>query len=401
MRASARPATIVAWSLCGLAVLAGCVTVAFGIADAEAIDALPGEHRPSGGIATAVVDFLLVAGFGSVGAIVASHRPRNPVGWLLIGIPVLLSLGILGEALYWHAAVSGNEDRGAFALWFANWFWVPMVYAIFVLLPLLFPTGRPLTRHWRAVVWAAGAGGAALFVGTAFDPGPFSGFDWVENPLGVPGLPAAIGWFGMAVWGAGTIAAIVSVVLRFRRSRGAERQQLKWLTAAVPLLVVAAALSGLLEESLGEDATWAIFAGGILGVDVAIALAVMRYRLYDIDVVINRALVYGTLTATLAGSYLGGVLLLQAVLSPSSDLAVAGSTLAVAALVRPARARIQEQVDRRFYRRKYDVRNTLEAFAGRLRDEVDLDTLNAELTTVVAGTMHPAHVSLWLRKARP
>jgi hypothetical protein len=276
-----------------------------------------------------------------------------------------------------------------------------MVYAVFVLLPLLFPTGRPLTRRWRGVVWAAGVGVAALFVGTAFAPGALTGFDWVENPLGVAGLPAAFAWFGMAVWGAGTIVAIVSVVLRFRRSRGAERQQLKWLTAAVPLLVVTAALSGLLEGSLGEDATWAIFVGGFLAVDLAIALAVMRYRLYDIDVVINRTLVYGALTATLAASYLGGVLLLQAVLSPSSDLAVAASTLAVAALARPARTRIQEQVDRRFYRRKYDVRNTLEAFAARLRDEVDLDTLNAELTTVVAGTMQPAHVSLWLRKVRP
>ena len=180
--------------------------------------------------------------------------------------------------------------------------------------------------------------------------------------------------------------------MRFRRSRGIERQQLKWVTAGAALLPLSQIPSG--------DMGYAGLLLGALVIAGAVAIAMLRYRLYDVDVVINRTLVYGALTATLALAYLGSVLLLQLVLRPlteESNLAIAGSTLAVAALFRPARARIQEAVDRRFYRRKYDAQRTLEAFSSRLRDQVDLGALNSELSAVVAETLQPAHVSLWLR----
>jgi hypothetical protein len=197
-----------------------------------------------------------------------------------------------------------------------------------------------------------------------------------------------VGWLLLIL---SLIASATSLVLRFRRSHGIERQQIKWVAAASVVLVVSFLM-------------WEVWEGmaplGILTMVVAAGIAILRYRLYDIDVVINRTLVYGALTATLALAYLGGVLLLQLALRPlteSSNLAIAGSTLGVAALFRPARARIQEVVDRRFYRRKYDAQRTLEAFSTRLRDQLDLGALHSELSAVVSETLQPAHVSLWLR----
>jgi hypothetical protein len=231
-------------------------------------------------------------------------------------------------------------------------------------------------------------------------------FATVSNPLGVPGWRRAMdvvnvgGWFLVVV---GTAAAAVSVAVRLRRARGVERQQLKLVLAVG---VVVAAVTAL------DMTSWGVWAHGGLQIrigliglafaafPVAAGVAVLRYRLFDIDVVINRTLVYGALTATLAAAYLGSVLLLQLLLQPlteNSSLAIAASTLAVAALFRPARSHIQALVDRRFYRRHYDTQRTLEAFAGRLRDEVALDALSTELRDVVTDTMQPAHVSLWLR----
>jgi hypothetical protein len=262
-------------------------------------------------------------------------------------------------------------------------------------LPLLFPTGRPLTPRWAVVVWLAAVAVALSFVSSAFKAGPLDGAPAVDNPLGIDS-PAVviIGKIGGFLLIPALVASILSLVLRFRSSSGVERQQIKWVASAALLLPLAA--TGL---GLGGEASWPLILIALVIVAIAVTIAMLRYRLYDIDVVINRALVYGCLTATLVATYLASVLLLQLALEPftqGSGLAVAASTLAAAALVRPARTRIQAIVDRRFFRRKYDAALTLERFGARLRDEVDLDTVRSDLRTAVAETMQPAHVSLWV-----
>jgi uncharacterized membrane protein len=208
---------------------------------------------------------------------------------------------------------------------------------------------------------------------------------------------------GDVLWLVTAIMSITSLVVRFRRSHGDERQQVKWVVVGALSFVLMFALSGVIQNSFGhEDLGFAVIMLGLLLIALGVAVAMLRYRLYDIDVVINRALVYGSLTAMLAGTYLGSVLLLQLLLdrfTQGSGLAVAASTLATAALVRPARARIQSTVDRRFFRKKYDAAKTLERFGARVRQEVDLDLLTAELREVIAETMRPAHVTLWVKEA--
>jgi hypothetical protein len=253
------------------------------------------------------------------------------------------------------------------------------------------------------VAWTAAVAGGAATVSTLLAPGPLDATDypWVDNPFGVEALglrtAAHVSFVPVAL---AALAALISLVVRYRRARGIERLQLRWVAAAACLLVLFTVGGTVASPWIGSGAGWVGMLFGLLAVAAGLAVALLRYRLYDIDVVINRALVYGGLTATLAGAYLGGVLLLQLALSgvtEGSGLAVATSTLAVAALFRPARARIQEAVDRRFYRRKYDAQRTLDSFSARLRNEVELDALSAELRAVIDDTMQPAHVSLWLR----
>jgi asparagine N-glycosylation enzyme membrane subunit Stt3 len=215
-------------------------------------------------------------------------------------------------------------------------------------------------------------------------------------------MPDWVNWVGFALWAASAPAAVASMIVRFRRSHGVERQQLKWFTTAAALLLLDFVLSFLLSDVIGEEASWAFIALGLLGVDLAVAIAILRHRLYDIDVVIKRTLVYGSLTVMLAATYFALVLGFRFVLQPvtgKSDLAVAASTLAVAALFRPLRTRVQHVVDRRFFRSRYDAELTLEGFAAQLRNELDIDSLGTDLRHVIATTMQPAHVSLWLRRA--
>jgi hypothetical protein len=393
---------ILAWSLCALTLAAGAYSGVLSIMDAGTDWAAilpPGATPPSDGFAGGVLDVAWLVGFAVVGALVASHQPRNPIGWVLGAIPACLMLIFVGEAFYFHAAKADAGHPGELAelgLWIANSVWVPAVLLVLVALPLLFPTGRPPTPRWRIVGWAAIVGGVLLWTGIAFLAGPLENYPWVDNPLGAAWMPDWVNWVGFALWAASAPAAVASMIVRFRRSHGVERQQLKWFTTAAALLLAGFILSFSLSPVIGEDAGWAFIALGLLGVDLAVAIAILRHRLYDIDVVINRALVYGALTATLAATYLALVVLIGLAVG-RSGFAVAASTLAVAALFGPARARIQATVDRRFYRRKYDAQRTLEAFAARLRDEVALDALDTELRGVVTSTMQPAHVSLWLR----
>ena len=351
----------------------------------------------AGGVLFVTIQTLMASAFAILGAVVVSRQPRNAVGWLLALIGTFFMYIAVSNEVYLQVILNSGDTSGllAYVVWGGNWAWLFAMVPAGTFLPLLFPTGRPLTPRWAVVVWLAAAAVTLSFVGSAFKAGPLDGAQAVDNPLGIDS-PAIgiIGGVGGVLLLPALVASIASMILRFRRSSGVERQQIKWVASAALLLPIAA--TGL---GFGGDAGWPMMLIALLIVAVAVTVAMLRYRLYDIDVVINRALVYGSLTATLAGTYLASVLLLQLALEPftqGSGLAVAASTLAAAALVRPARTRIQEIVDRRFFRRKYDATLTLERFGARLRDEVDLDTVEGDLRSVVAETMQPAHVSLWV-----
>jgi MFS family permease len=344
--------------------------------------------------------FLVV--FSVLGFLVASRHPGNAIGWIFCGCAVLSGLSTLADAYanYWldgHGAA--GLGRAAAAYETAAW---PALLIPVTFLLLLFPTGRLLSPRWRWVGWCAGLGIAGAFATSITAPGRLEDYPGVENPLGVEGwVPEAAMGLAALMLLIAVVGSPASLVLRLRRSAGLERQQVKWLmwagaVAGVTFLVGSTA--GY--EYAGPGASNAAILTGMLMLPLATGIAILRYRLFDIDVVINRTLVYTALTVTLAAAYLASVLLLQLVLgalTSDSGIAVAGSTLAVAALFRPARARIQAAVDRRFYRRRYDAQRTLESFSARLRDQVELGALNSELRAVVSETLQPAHVSLWLR----
>jgi hypothetical protein len=285
--------------------------------------------------------------------------------------------------------------------------WFPAL-GLIVFLPLLFPDGRVPGPRWRVVLWGLVAVIGFMTALAMVKPGPMNDDDdpdataWPDNPLGIEAVESSFSTVEdvtALILLALLVATAASVIVRFRRSRGDERQQLKWMTYSVVVMVVSIALSPLFTGDLGD----LLFAATIILVPVATAIAMFKYRLYEIDRVISRTLVYASLTVILGAAYAGLVLAGQAVFSSfagGGDLAIAGSTLVVAALFLPVRSRVQRFVDRRFYRGRYDAQRTLEAFGARLREQVDLETLTAELQAVVDETMQPAHASLWLREAR-
>ena len=387
------------WIVAAVALGLGLARVGLVLADAGGPLAIAGVKAPvSGGVDVAAEAFLLAL-FVATGTLVAARRPGNPIGWLLLTTAVSFGVLQFAERLAWHNLLADRVlgDRVADWLWVANWIWILAVAPIFIFIPLLFPTGRPLSPRWRTAVWGASVIVAAFVLTSTLRAGPLENYTAVDNRFGVVSAGIAEAFF--ALCGATALISVGSLALRYRRSHGVERQQIKWVWGAGMLLVVCFVASALAQGPLGEDADSILFVG-LLAVPVAVAVAILRYRLYDIAVVVNRTLVYGSLTAALGLFYLGSVLLLQLVLRPvteESSLAVAVSTIAVAGLFRPARARIQELVDMRFYRRKYDAARTLQAFSARLRDERDLDNLNDELRTVLQETLQPSQVSLWLR----
>jgi len=341
--------------------------------------------------------------FAGVGYLIATRHPGNAIGWLFLIAGVGAGVGSLSSSYadWWVDTGHGPELLGRTAAWYGSLSWIPFILVPSTFLLALFPDGRLLSRRWRWVAWAAGLGIAGSFVSQGLAPGKLEDYPQVTNPYGIhtPVLDLATGLsFLLLVVGVGGSAA--SLIVRFRRARGSQREQIKWLAVAGVVAAITLLVGFVSYDIVGAGVANAVIMLGVLGLPLATGVAILRHRLYDVDVVINRALVYGGLTATLAGCYLGAVLLLQLVLSgvtQGSGLSVAVSTLAVAALFRPARSRIQEAVDRRFYRRKYDAQRTLESFSARLRDEVSLEALSTELRAVVDDTMQPAHVSLWLR----
>jgi hypothetical protein len=357
--------------------------------------------------------FLLAfVAYATIGALVVSAHPSNPVGWLFVFIG---AISALTELLYVVATELARDGQTGAAVtagaWVAAWAGEPS-FCCLVLLLLLFPDGTFLTGRWRAV----GYGTLALFVvwtlAVVFEPGPLLDIRGLGNPLGdtvvspVAGVVSAVAPFVFFLL---VLLAVVGLVRRYRASGTTMRRQIKWLAYGAwfaVAMIAAVAGVGLVTDTdtgIGDTVTALLVALAIIAFPATAAVAILRHRLYDIDLVIKRTLVYGVLTATLLGTYLGSVLVFRVVLDPvagDSDLAVAASTLAVAALFRPLRGRVQAVVDRRFYRSRYDAARTLDSFSARLRDELDLDALGDDLRGVVHQTMTPSHVSLWLREAR-
>jgi hypothetical protein len=382
------------------------LTVLFLAAMAVLAAVQPSAFFETGGTAVVLTVSIFLLATASVGALVAARRPGNPIGWLLLAAAVTTA-GAAGTGLYSDYALDVGRSLPATtaARWMSDWLWsaAPALGGILPL--LLFPTGRlpDRRRRWRGVAWLAIAACGLTAFTIAFMPGRFSGYT-LTNPLGIPGAAGileALQVVATIALVAAFLGAVASLEARRRRASAREREQLKWLAYAAALIVVAIPASAAVKE-LSAPASYVVQYLGLSLYPLALGVAILRQHLWDIDVVVNRTLVYGALTAILAAAYLGSVLLLQLALDPvtsGSSLAVAVSTLAVAALFRPARARIQAVVDKRFYRHRYDARQTLEDFSARLREQVDLEALGGELREVVRDTMQPAHVSLWLRGA--
>jgi hypothetical protein len=375
---------------------------------AAPLSILNGNFQRDPGLNLALV--LAFTAFMVVGAVIVAHRPGNLVGWVFSAIGLLSSAGVVAMEYAEYALVTrpGSLPGATVAAWL-QWWWLPVLGLILVFTLLLFPTGRLPSARWRPVAALGAAGVVAVAVLSALQPTlRLQNEDYtVRNPLGVAGIPdpedGVLGAVLLAVLVVCMAAAVGSVVLRFRRSRGVERQQLKWFTFAAALLATSQLLTSfLLPDGELNDV---LFGLAVAFVPIAAGIAILRYRLYDIDRLINRTLVYGALTAVLGAVYAGAALvggqLSGGVGGELPSWAVAGATLAVAALFQPARRRIQAVVDRRFNRRKYDAAQTVEAFSARLRDEIDLGTLAAELLAGVDQTVEPTTVSLWLRPSAP
>ena len=352
-------------------------------------------------------DTLLLVGFGAfavVGALLVAKRPANLVGWIMAASGLMVGLFPAGDSYAAYVMTTrGRPDALAvIGAWAQGWYWLLLLVLVLFYLPLLFPDGRLPTRRWLPFALLMGIVTLSVVVlGALTDTLTGQDVDYrIENPIGIEGLAPveSLPVFGVIgiLLGIGLVGAVGAVVVRFRRARGIERQQMKWFLYAAALIPFFQVL-----EQLPTILNSLVLGLVILAQPTAIGVAVLRYRLYDIDVVINRTLVYGSLTASLVLIYLGGVVTLQYVFQAftggDSQLAVVVSTLAIAALFNPLRRRIQDFIDRRFYRRKYDAYRTLDEFGSRLREETDLDALRGHLVGVVRETMQPAHVSLWMR----
>jgi hypothetical protein len=333
------------------------------------------------------VSLVGIVGAPVLGGLIASRRPENPYGWLWLGFGLGLAFQLLGES---YAAYALGVDPGSLpaprtiSRLLALGGVLALALAPFLL--LLFPTGRLPSRRWRPLAWITTASGTGLFALILL----------FDSPEQVGGVITAVTWVVVSALFAGIGLSALSLVIRYRRASGVERQQLKWFALAAVLVA-----SSFVGQLLGE-ALWNLLdAATTTALYVAVGVAILRHRLYDIDIIINRALVYVSLTALLALVYIGSVVGLQSLLrvltGQEYTLAIVASTLAIAALFNPLRRRLQALVDRRFYRRKYDAAKTLAAFNARLREETNLDSLSNDLVEAARGTVQPAHVSLWLR----
>lgn len=343
--------------------------------------------------------------FSTVGVIVASKRPENRVGWMFLGIGVSLALNGFSFTYADYLRLRGEDSLWHWFAWVGTWSWQPGFFLLFPTLFLVFPDGHVHWSRGRNLWGIALAGAICSIFGTLWNPADLPGRTGYRNPVGVEGLldvSDVLLILGSILWMlAALLASVRGLQLRFRSAGGTERQQLKWFVSA-GLATLAMYVVGSSFYNIGGSIIGGVVAlFGVPLLPVATAVAILRYRLYDIDRIVNRTLVYGALTVVLAAAYLFIVVVLQMAVSPltsDSDLVVAASTLVVAALFRPLRGRTQELIDRAFYRSRYDATETLGSFSARLRDQVDLEMLSKDLVRVVGDVMQPAHASVWLRQ---
>jgi hypothetical protein len=411
---STRVAARLAWSLAALCVALFLASVALWFLlfrSDQASGSLGADLTVAG-----LLLYLPFLAFPIVGALIASGRPENPIGWILLADGLLWMLVSVTDFYgVYGLAVPGSVPFPLVMAGLNNWLWVPAVGLFGTYLLLLFPDGRLPSGRWRPLAWLSGAVIVLASIGVMLAPGPLQELGGVRNPFGIEG----VSW----LWKAGTaillmlplcmLASASSLMMRYRRSGGEVREQIKWIAFAASVVVIVYLLA-VVASFVVPSVTWFAAASplwlnileyaalvSLTVVPIAVGIAVSKYRLYDIDIIINRTLVYGSLTATLIAVYFGGIVVLQRVFvlltGQQSTLAVVASTLMIAALFNPLRRRIQSFIDRRFYRRKYDAAKTLEVFSAKLRDETDLKALSDDLVGVVRETMQPAHVSLWLR----
>jgi hypothetical protein len=389
-----------AWSLCALSLVLTGLGLLFHILNLS---------HPSVPTFTFWVESTVMGvGASTVGAIIASRRTQNLIGWLLCVSGLVFGVVMFATeyAIYALLVAPGTLPAGE-ALASVNPLWV-LGFNLFVLMLIMFPTGKLPRSRWRWLVYLYIAIAVVEVVAMLFLPGTLEGSDLIKNPLGIEGLPIGRKPVQALIFTGGLVAS-GTLILRLRKGSWVERQQIKWLAYAAAVATGGSILVYTPPEAL--SARWVTSVGyvvvelGVLGIPISIGIAILRYRLYEIDTLINRSLVYGSLTATLVALYFGGIVVLQRLFvlltGQQSTLAVVASTLLIAALFTPLRQRIQSFIDRRFYRSKYDAAKTLEVFSAQLRDETDLDALSEDLVGVVRETMQPAFVSLWLRPDLP
>jgi hypothetical protein len=392
---SPRAAAWLAWSLCALTPLSISCAVALAILNSTDVFSL--------------FYLVAVALCALVGGVVAIRRSANPVGWILLSVGAILAFQ---EFALQYATFGLLTDPGSLPLarvmaWLKSWLYAPGIVLLLSFLPLYFPDGQLISVRWRWIVRFALFFSVTVAVFFALSPGEIQN-EGIVNPLGIEALRPIgdlLSTLFLAQYFTLLFASAASLVVRYKLVQGEERQQIKWLAYAAAALPAWFLINPLFEAFIHPELFHVmestISALLFAGIPVAVGIAILKYRLYDIDIIINRTLVYGSLTVLLVLLYFGGIVMLQRVFvivtGEKSTLAVVASTLVIAALFTPLRRRVQALVDRRFYRRKYDARKTLEAFSAKLRDETDLQTLNNDLVGVVSETMQPVHVSLWLR----